>query len=69
MGTLGTETPAPGFSCVSDIAADDEAISSSPPSVLSSGSAGEGFDVEDGIGGLEAGSSVGFMLEDMGSTL
>ena len=67
IGTLGTDPPSAAFSCVPDIAADEEAISSSPPSVLSVGSGGERFDVDDGIGEVDEGSSVGFTVEDVES--
>ncbi len=62
-GTLGPDPPSAGFSCVPGIAADDEAISSSPPSVLSIGSGGKGLGVENGIGELSVESKADFTLE------
>ena len=67
MGTLGGTSPSAGFSCVLGIAADDEAISFSPPFVLAIGSERKGFDVEDGTGGLTVGSSADFAEKDVGS--
>lgn len=69
MGTFGTDPPSAGFSCVPGIAADDGAIASSPPGLLSVGSGFAGFGVEDGIGGLEVDSSVGFTVDDVESAL
>ena len=67
IGTFRTSPPPAGFSCVPGIAADDEAISSPPPSALSIGSEGKGFDVEDGIGELSVESSSGFTAEEVES--
>lgn len=64
MGTLGTGPPSTSLSCVPGIAADDEAISSSPPAVLSTGSGAGGSDVVDGIGDLYVELSAGFTVED-----
>lgn len=69
MGTLGTDPPSAGFSCVPGIAADGGAIASSPPGILSVGCRLTGFDVEDGIGGLEVESSDGFTVDDVESAL
>ena len=65
MGTVGTDPLSAGFSCVPGIVADDEAISSSPPDLLSVGSGFAGIDAEDGSGGLEVESRVDFPVDNV----
>ena len=69
MGTLGTGSPSADVSCEPGIAADDEAISSSPPDLLIVRSGFKGFDVEDEIGESGVGASVGFVVEDAESAM